>query len=114
MDTLDSHLAALHSNPSHSPAEMLALLKKQNETLISLAAQLQGVHEAVKSQKEQYLTYRRVFHGDAKNVFRLGSTIDFSFFVFVNLPNFKAFKHSSNEVRYAKLYFLNRVHDSIS
>lgn len=69
MDTLDSHLAALHSNPSHSPAEMLALLKKQHDTLISLAAQLQGVHEAVKSQKEQYLTYRRVFHGDAKNVF---------------------------------------------
>ncbi|GFS12124.1 nucleoporin p58/p45 [Elysia marginata] len=70
IDTLDNHLAALHQPSPHSPAEVLALMKKLHETFISLAAQLQQVHEAVKAQKDQFLTYRRVFHGDTKNVFQ--------------------------------------------
>ncbi|KAH9495232.1 Nucleoporin p58/p45 [Bulinus truncatus] len=69
IETLDSHLAAVHQSTPHTPAELLSLLKKLHETFISLAAQLQQVHEAVKSQKEQFLTYRRVFHGDSKNIF---------------------------------------------
>ncbi|KAK6976271.1 nucleoporin p58/p45-like isoform X1 [Biomphalaria glabrata] len=69
IETLDSHLAALHQSNPHTPSEVLSLLKKLHETFISLAAQLQQVHEAVKSQKEQFLTYRRVVHGDAKNIF---------------------------------------------
>ncbi|CAL1536600.1 unnamed protein product [Lymnaea stagnalis] len=69
IETLDNHLAALHQPNPHTPSEVLSLLKKLHETFISLAAQLQQVHEAVKSQKEQFLTYRRVFHGDSKNIF---------------------------------------------
>ena len=42
--------------------------------------------------------------------YRLGKTIDFSLFVFVKFTNFKPFKHSSNELRYAKKYFLHQVH----
>ena len=42
--------------------------------------------------------------------YRLGSTIDFSLFLFVKFTNFKAFKHPSNEVCYAHTYFLNQVH----
>jgi len=74
IETLDSHLAALHNSGTHTPSEFLALLKKQHETFISLAAQLQTVHEAVKSQKDQYLVYRRVFHSDTKNVFHKPAT----------------------------------------
>ncbi|KAK3731895.1 hypothetical protein RRG08_043230 [Elysia crispata] len=70
IETLDNHLAALHQPSPHSPAEVLALMKKLHETFISLAAQLQQVHEAVKAQKDQFLTYRRVFHGDTKNIFQ--------------------------------------------
>ncbi|RUS73499.1 hypothetical protein EGW08_018739 [Elysia chlorotica] len=70
IETLDNHLAALHQPSPHSPAEVLSLMKKLHETFISLAAQLQQVHEAVKAQKDQFLTYRRVFHGDTKNIFQ--------------------------------------------
>ncbi|BFZ24459.1 hypothetical protein BsWGS_27498 [Bradybaena similaris] len=69
IETLDNHLAALHQPTPHTPSELLLLLKKLHETFISLAAQLQQVHEAVKAQKEQFMTYRRVFHGDSKNIF---------------------------------------------
>ncbi|XP_059146124.1 nucleoporin p58/p45-like isoform X2 [Physella acuta] len=69
IETLDNHLAALHQPSSHTPSEVLSLLKKLHETFISLASQLQQVHETVKSQKEHFLTYRRVFHGDSKNIF---------------------------------------------
>ncbi|CAG5136483.1 unnamed protein product [Candidula unifasciata] len=69
IETLDSHLAALHQPTPHTPSELLLLLKKLHETFISLAAQLQQVHEAVKAQKDQFLTYRRVFHSDSKNIF---------------------------------------------
>ncbi|XP_067664069.1 nucleoporin p58/p45-like isoform X3 [Haliotis asinina] len=69
IETLENHLAALHQPTRHSPAELIALMKKLHETFIALAAQLHQVNEAVKTQKEHYLNYRKIFHGDTKNIF---------------------------------------------
>ncbi|XP_050415986.2 nucleoporin p58/p45 isoform X1 [Patella vulgata] len=69
IEILENHLTSLHQPSRHSPAELIALLRKLHETFVALAAQLQQVHEAVKTQKEHYLNYRKIFHGDTKNIF---------------------------------------------
>ncbi|XP_064609063.1 nucleoporin p58/p45-like [Liolophura sinensis] len=69
IETMESHLACLHQPKKMSPQELVLLLRKIHETFLALAAQLHQVHEAVKTQKDHYLNYRKVFHADDKNVF---------------------------------------------
>ncbi|KAK7096995.1 nucleoporin p58/p45-like [Littorina saxatilis] len=70
IETLENHLSVLYQPVRHSPAEIFTLIKRLHETFIALAAQLQQVHENIKAQKEQFLTFRRVFHGDTKDIFQ--------------------------------------------
>ncbi|EHA98391.1 Nucleoporin p58/p45 [Heterocephalus glaber] len=44
-------------------------MQKIYQTFVALAAQLQSIHENVKVLKEQYLGYRKMFLGDAVDVF---------------------------------------------
>ncbi|PVD34703.1 hypothetical protein C0Q70_05980 [Pomacea canaliculata] len=70
IEMLENHLAVLHQPARNSPAEIFTLIKRLHESFVALAAQLQQVHEAIKGQKEQFITYRRVFHGDTKDIFQ--------------------------------------------
>ncbi|KAL8587610.1 hypothetical protein ACOMHN_045299 [Nucella lapillus] len=70
IEMLESHLSALQQPVRHSPDELFTLIKRQHQSFIALAAQLQEVHEAMKAQKEQFVTYRRIFHGETKNMFQ--------------------------------------------
>nr|XP_023416188.1 nucleoporin p58/p45 [Cavia porcellus] len=57
-----------HENAA--PAEYLSMaMQKIYQTFVALAAQLQSIHENVKVLKEQYLGYRKMFLGDAVDVF---------------------------------------------
>ncbi|KAL3880466.1 hypothetical protein ACJMK2_032703 [Sinanodonta woodiana] len=69
IEVMESHLASLNQPNKFTPEEMIMLLKKMNETFVALAAQLHQVHDAVKTQKEHFLNYRKIFHGDTKNIF---------------------------------------------
>ncbi|XP_076467722.1 nucleoporin p58/p45-like isoform X2 [Babylonia areolata] len=70
IEMLESHLSALQQPVRHSPDEVFTLIRRQHESFIALAAHLQEIHEAIKVQKEQFLTYRRIFHGETKNIFQ--------------------------------------------
>ncbi|PIK61078.1 putative nucleoporin p58/p45 [Apostichopus japonicus] len=69
IEQLEHQMSAMSQKASYTPQELSQVMVKLNETFIALAAQLQGVHDLVKVQKEQYLTYRRVFHNESKDVF---------------------------------------------
>ncbi|XP_030836242.1 nucleoporin p58/p45 isoform X4 [Strongylocentrotus purpuratus] len=69
IEQMESFMAALEQPASYSPQELSNIMVKLNETFVALAAQLQGVHEIIKAQKEQYLNYRRVYLGDSTDVF---------------------------------------------
>ncbi|PIK33451.1 putative nucleoporin p58/p45, partial [Apostichopus japonicus] len=69
IEQLEHQMSAMSQKSSYTPQELSQVMVKLNETFIALAAQLQGVHDLVKVQKEQYLTYRRVFHNESKDVF---------------------------------------------
>ncbi|XP_052793925.1 nucleoporin p58/p45-like isoform X2 [Mya arenaria] len=69
IEMLENHLASLHQPSRLTHDELILLLRRLHEAFVAMAAQLQQIHEAVKTQKEHYLNYRKVFHGDAKNIF---------------------------------------------
>ena len=69
IETLEEHLASTHQPNKLTPDDLILLLRKLHETFIALAAQLHQVHEAVKTQKEHYLNYRKIFLHDTKNIF---------------------------------------------
>lgn len=69
IEILENHLSSLHQPNRHTPEEMVLLLRKLHEAFVAMAAQLQQIHEAVKTQKEHYLNFRKVFHGDNRNIF---------------------------------------------
>nr|XP_054754787.1 nucleoporin p58/p45-like isoform X4 [Lytechinus pictus] len=69
IEQMESFMAALEQPASYSPQELSNIMVKLNETFVALAAQLQGVHEIIKAQKDQYLNYRRVYLGDSQDVF---------------------------------------------
>uniref|UniRef100_H0VL41 Nucleoporin 58 n=1 Tax=Cavia porcellus TaxID=10141 RepID=H0VL41_CAVPO len=56
-----------HENAA--PADISHFKIKIYQTFVALAAQLQSIHENVKVLKEQYLGYRKMFLGDAVDVF---------------------------------------------
>ncbi|XP_071950657.1 uncharacterized protein [Antedon mediterranea] len=69
IEQIESHLMSLSRPASYTPQDLSTVMIKMNETFIALAAKLQTVHEAVKTQKEQYLNYRRVYHGETQDIF---------------------------------------------
>lgn len=69
IEMLENHLASIHQPNKLTLEELILLLKKLYEAFIAMAAQLQQVHEVVKTQKEHYLNYRKVFLGDTRNIF---------------------------------------------
>ncbi|XP_021352360.1 nucleoporin p58/p45-like isoform X2 [Mizuhopecten yessoensis] len=69
IETLEGHLASLHQPSKLSPEELIVLMRKLHEAFIALAAQLHHVHEAVKTQKDHYLNYRKIYLHDGKNIF---------------------------------------------
>jgi len=76
IEQMERHLMALSQSAVLTPQELTLAMRRIHETFIALAAQLQIVHEAVKVQKEQYLNYRKVFHGDSTNIFESKSPND--------------------------------------
>ncbi|KAI0217807.1 Nucleoporin p58/p45 [Lamellibrachia satsuma] len=69
IEEMESHLATMHQSVMLTPQELALLLHKLQESFVALAAQLQVIHEDIKSQKEHFLNYRKVFHDDSTNVF---------------------------------------------
>jgi nucleoporin p58/p45 len=109
----ENHLASADQSSSLSPQDLSVLLNKLNEGFIALAAQLQVTHEAVKEQKEAYLSYRRTFHGDTTNVFDCHSSTQGT--LLKNYPNIPStvgptpFSYMSNSAAVAMAAALNRT-----
>ncbi|XP_066520750.1 nucleoporin p58/p45 isoform X2 [Hoplias malabaricus] len=69
IEELENHLTT-QSNSSHiTPQDLSQAMQKLYQTFVALAAQLQAVHENVKTLKHQYLSYRRAFLEDSTDVF---------------------------------------------
>lgn len=66
---MENHLISLNQSSMLTPQELLQLFAKLNAGFTALASQLQVVHEAVRDQKEQYLEFRKLYHGDTKDIF---------------------------------------------
>ena len=62
------HSPLLPSPPSF-PAVVVNVLRVQHQTLVTLAARLQAIHEAVLKQRVDYLKYRRTHFDDNTDVF---------------------------------------------
>lgn len=71
IQNLESHIMSLHQPSRLTPEELTMLLRKSHENFLALAAVFHQVHESVKTLKEKYLNYRRIFLGDTKDIFEL-------------------------------------------
>lgn len=69
IEDTEGYIVGAQQRGAVSPKDIFTCLKKLHETFIALAAQLHGIHEQVKEQKEHYLTFRRVFHGEETDIF---------------------------------------------
>ncbi|KAF7483131.1 nucleoporin p58/p45 [Marmota monax] len=69
IEELENHLATQANNSHITPQDLSMAMQKIYQTFVVLAAQLQSIHENVKVLKEQYLGYRKMFLGDAVDVF---------------------------------------------
>ncbi|XP_038617454.1 nucleoporin p58/p45 isoform X4 [Tachyglossus aculeatus] len=69
IEELENHLATQANNSHITPQDLSMAMQKIYQTFVALAAQLQSIHENVKVLKDQYLGYRKVFLGDAVDVF---------------------------------------------
>ncbi|XP_055039033.2 nucleoporin p58/p45 isoform X7 [Misgurnus anguillicaudatus] len=69
IEELENHLTTQSSGSHITPQDLSMAMQKLYQTFVALAAQLQGVHENVKTLKHQYLNYRRVFLEDSTDVF---------------------------------------------
>ncbi|XP_040835805.1 nucleoporin p58/p45 isoform X2 [Ochotona curzoniae] len=69
IEELENHLATQANNSHITPQDLSMAMLKIYQTFVALAAQLQSIHENVKVLKEQYLGYRKMFLGDAADVF---------------------------------------------
>uniref|UniRef100_A0A452R6R3 Nucleoporin 58 n=1 Tax=Ursus americanus TaxID=9643 RepID=A0A452R6R3_URSAM len=69
IEELENHLATQANNSHITPQDLSMAMQKIYQTFVALAAQLQSIHENVKVLKEQYLGYRKMFLGDAVDVF---------------------------------------------
>jgi len=69
IDELEKHLHSITNPAAFSYQDISTTLCKMQETYVGLASNLHSIHEKVKTAKEQYLTYRKVVHGDNVNPF---------------------------------------------
>ncbi|XP_017507236.3 nucleoporin p58/p45 isoform X1 [Manis javanica] len=69
IEELENHLATQANNSHITPQDLSMAMQKIYQTFVALAAQLQSIHENVKVLKELYLGYRKMFLGDAVDVF---------------------------------------------
>ncbi|XP_037382944.1 nucleoporin p58/p45 isoform X1 [Talpa occidentalis] len=74
IEELENHLATQANNSHITPQDLSMAMQKIYQTFVALAAQLQSIHENVKVLKEQYLGYRKMFLGDAVDVFEARRT----------------------------------------
>ncbi|KAL7840667.1 hypothetical protein AOLI_G00259900 [Acnodon oligacanthus] len=71
IEELENHLTTQSSSSHITPQDLSMAMQKLYQTFVALAAQLQAVHENVKTLKHQYLSYRRAFLEDSTDVFEL-------------------------------------------
>lgn len=69
IEELENHLTTQSSGSHITPQDLSLAMQKLYQTFVALAAQLQVVHENVKTLKHQYLSYRRAFLDDSTDVF---------------------------------------------
>ncbi|XP_026101939.1 nucleoporin p58/p45-like isoform X2 [Carassius auratus] len=69
IEELENHLTTQSSGSHITPQDLSLAMQKLYQTFVALAAQLQGVHENVKTLKHQYLGYRRAFLDDSTDIF---------------------------------------------
>lgn len=69
IDELEKHLHSITNPSAFTCQDISTTLCKMQETYVGLASNLHSIHEKVKTAKEQYLTYRKVVHGDNNNPF---------------------------------------------
>ncbi|CAB1340912.1 unnamed protein product [Coregonus sp. 'balchen'] len=69
IEELENHLTTQGSGSHITPQDLSLAMQKLYQTFVALAAQLQSVHENVKTLKQQYLGYRRAFLEDSTDVF---------------------------------------------
>ncbi|XP_067234108.1 nucleoporin p58/p45 isoform X2 [Chanodichthys erythropterus] len=69
IEELENHLTTQSSGSHITPQDLSLAMQRLYQTFVALAAQLQGVHENVKTLKHQYLGYRRTFLDDSTDVF---------------------------------------------
>uniref|UniRef100_A0A672PW65 Nucleoporin p58/p45-like n=1 Tax=Sinocyclocheilus grahami TaxID=75366 RepID=A0A672PW65_SINGR len=69
IEELENHLTTQSSGSHITPQDLSLAMQKLYQTFVALAAQLQGVHENVKTLKYQYLGYRRAFLDDSTDIF---------------------------------------------
>ncbi|XP_067290618.1 nucleoporin p58/p45 isoform X2 [Pseudorasbora parva] len=69
IEELENHLTTQSSGSHITPQDLSLAMQRLYQTFVALAAQLQGVHENVKTLKHQYLGYRRAFLDDSSDVF---------------------------------------------
>ncbi|XP_042570371.1 LOW QUALITY PROTEIN: nucleoporin p58/p45 [Cyprinus carpio] len=69
IEELENHLTTQSTTSPHNPSDLSQAMQKLYQTFVALAAQLQGVHENVKTLKHQYLGYRRAFLDDSTDIF---------------------------------------------
>ncbi|XP_073796307.1 nucleoporin p58/p45 isoform X6 [Danio rerio] len=69
IEELENHLTTQGSGSHITPQDLSMAMQKLYQTFVALAAQLQGVHENVKTLKHQYLGYRRAFLEDSTDIF---------------------------------------------
>ncbi|KAL6462723.1 hypothetical protein MHYP_G00291450 [Metynnis hypsauchen] len=74
IEELENHLTTQSSSSHITPQDLSMAMQKLYQTFVALAAQLQAVHENVKTLKHQYLSYRRAFLEDSTDVFELKRT----------------------------------------
>ncbi|XP_061431698.1 nucleoporin p58/p45-like isoform X1 [Lethenteron reissneri] len=69
IEEMENHITSQATSAHMTPQDLSLAMQRLYETFIALAAHLQTVHETVKRQKEQYLSFRKTYHGDDTDVF---------------------------------------------
>lgn len=69
IEQLERHLLSLSQPSVLTPNELTVIMHRLHDTFVALAAQLQTVHQSVQVQKEQFMNYQRLIHGELSTVF---------------------------------------------
>ncbi|KNE64939.1 hypothetical protein AMAG_10604 [Allomyces macrogynus ATCC 38327] len=66
---IEDHVASLARSQPPSPHAVAETIRAQNNSFLLLASQVAALHNQVEKLRDQYLVYRRQYHGDGKNPF---------------------------------------------